>query len=337
MSLYVCFSDLHLADRPPSSCTDTYTADLLAMLDEVSEIAERSEAAAIICAGDFFHHKAPSRTSHRLVQAAIRWVQAAPCAVLIVPGNHDLQNDRLESLEATQPLGVLYQAGAARLEGWGSPFKVFGVPWLGYCGDQDGEEAMDAQDEVVWDTLYEYRNAGIKPSEPYLVVTHAPLYPPGKELTYEYFRAERWAAAMGGYGSVFYGHVHEPHGEYGFYDASGGIGFCNNGALSRGSLHEYNLERTPGVTLWDDQTGKFRFVPLKCARPASEVFRLQEKQQVTDMQGSLDGFLSGVSATSLEVMNAETVIAHIKTLGIGKPAEDLAEELLTWAVLEGKK
>ena len=74
---------------------------------------------------------------------------------------------------------------------------------------------------------------------------------------------------MGGAGSVFYGHVHEPHGVY----EAGGVTFCNNGALSRGSLHEYNLTRQVGCTLWDSETGEFEFVPLD-AKPASEVFRL---------------------------------------------------------------
>jgi hypothetical protein len=165
---------------------------------------------------------------------------------------------------------------------------------------------------------------------PALVVAHAPLYPPGQESPYEYFPAQRWAEAMGGTGSVFYGHIHPWHGTY----EAGGVTFCNNGALSRGSLTESDLTRPVGCTIWDSESGEFEFVPLD-AKPASEVFRIQEKGQIRDMQGRLDEFLSSVSGTSLEAVNVESVIAHIKTLGLGKPAEDLAEELLANAVHDG--
>jgi DNA repair exonuclease SbcCD nuclease subunit len=158
------------------------------------------------------------------------------------------------------------------------------------------------------------------------VVTHAPLYPPGKELEYEYFPAARWAEAMGGAGYCFYGHVHEPHGTW----ECGGVTFCNNGALSRGSLHEYNLTRQVGCTIWSDESGEFEFVPLD-APPASEVFRLTEKKQVTDMQGRLDSFLEDIGGIRLDSLSPESVLAHIKSLGLGKPAETLAEELLAEA------
>jgi predicted phosphodiesterase len=335
-------SDIHASDRAPSSCTDTYGEDILALLRESMVLARLRGAACVIWAGDVFHHKAPSRTSHRLVQSMIRIIQDAPCQVFIVPGNHDLQMDRLESLEVTQPLGVLYQAGAQRGQGWCSPFKAFAVPWLAGYGGSDDPERQAAQREVVREALRPYREAKIKVDEPYLVVTHAPLYPPGRELAWEHYPAEWWAEDMGLNGSVFYGHVHEPHGEYGFYGADPEHGdycvtFCNNGALSRGSLHEYNLTRRPGVTWWDDQTGKFEFQALPGAKPAEEVFRLQEKQQVTDMQGRLDSFLSGVAATSLGAVSAESVLEHVRSQRLGKDVEDMVEELLSFGAAQGGK
>lgn len=324
----MCLSDIHASDRPPSSCTETYTQDILDLLRESMAMARRRGAVAVVWAGDVFHLKAPSRTSHRLVLDMVRIIQDAPFPVLIVPGNHDMQNDRAESLEATQPLGVLFQAGAVRLDGFCSPFKVYGVPWLQGYGSYTEES-----DNAVGQALTRWRAAEIGADEPYLVVAHAPLYPPGTELEWEYFPAERWAEAMGGVGQVFYGHVHEPHGVW----TSGGVTFCNNGALSRGSLHEYNLTRTPGVTWWDDKTGEFEFEEIPGARPASEVFRLQEKAQVTDMNGRLDEFLSGVRETTLGVVDTASVLDHVRTLGLGKTAEDLVEELLEQAASGEKK
>lgn len=342
MSLYLLLSDLHLADRPPSSCTDAYLDDLFDLLEQTTRIAAQRRVTAVVWAGDIFHIKAPSRTSHRLVQRTIRMLRSYPVQPYIVPGNHDITHDRLDSIEQTQPLGVLFESGAVKpLIGWadydGPPghLPLFGVPWQQEWSEEAVDEALSSYREVArsWQALPAAERGTVPVN--HLVVAHAPLYPPGKELTYEFFPAERWAEAMDMKGYVFYGHVHEPHGAYGFYDADGGITFCNNGALSRGSLHEYNLTRQVGCTLWDSQTGQFEFVPLD-AKPASEVFRLQEKQQVTDMQGRLDDFLRDVGSTTLEAVSVESVIEHIRTLGLGPDAENLATELLMEASHGGK-
>lgn len=330
MSLYLLYPDVH-AGKAPSSCTESYWDDLLDLLDQTVTVAGVKQVQAVIIAGDVFHSKAPNRTSHRIVQQLIAVLKLYECPVYIVPGNHDIRNDRLESINETQPLGVLFRSGAAReLVGWADGMwqdsdrreygmmPLYGVPWQ-----------QEWTDEAVQLALSDYYHAGVVAcrSAPALVIAHAPLYPPGKELKWENYPVAQWAAAMGGWGSCFYGHVHEPHGVW----TVDGVQYCNNGALSRGSLHEYNLTRQVGVTLWDDKTGEFEFVPLD-AKPASEVFRLQEKQQVTDMQGRLDQFLADMDSTQLAVVSVESVTERVRQMGLGKDAEDLIEELLAGAL-----
>jgi DNA repair exonuclease SbcCD nuclease subunit len=46
-----------------------------------------------------FHIKTPTRNSHALVQRTGEVLTSAGLPVLIVPGNHDLSNDRLDSLK----------------------------------------------------------------------------------------------------------------------------------------------------------------------------------------------------------------------------------------------
>lgn len=330
---FLLSTDHHLSERPPSSCTDSYNDDLFDLMEQARDVGIRYGVDAWAWAGDTFHLKAASRVSHRLVHRACTFIEQtaveAEFPILILAGNHDMANDRLDSIWQSQPLGMLYRAGAIELDGWTANLPIYGVPWLqGYGAYTEESDAAVAQAfEPYRQQVFE---AGTGSEIP-LVVAHAPLYPEGKELPYEYFPADRWWEAMGknrgGTHSVFYGHVHEPHGTWGWYDAKGGITFCNNGALSRGSLHEYNLTRQVGVTVYDTKTGKFEFVPLR-AKPADQVFRLQEKQQVTDMQGRLDDFLTSVSGTSLEVMNAESVVEHIRSLGLSKEVTDLATELI---------
>jgi|SRR5215831_10206263 len=319
---FLLIPDVHLSDRPPSSCTESYTDDLFTLLAEAATFAVHCEA--VIFAGDVFHIKAPSRTSHKLVMRTIAALREFGIPVYVVPGNHDLAHDQIESLHISQPLGVIIASGAAQLlDGWmitpggRSLMPVYGVPWLQHWTD-----------EAVSETLAGYREADI----PGLVVTHAPLYPPGQELKWEHYPTQKFADAMV-QGSCFYGHVHEPHGEFQVLNSAGSaaVDFCNYGALSRGSLHEYNLERQVGVTIWDSETGNFDFVPLH-AKPASEVFRLAEVREVKAAGGRLDEFLSGISTAQLEVVSTESVLEHLKSQDGWTAADQaLAEELLSHA------
>jgi len=245
-------SDVHATGHPPANCADTYLPDLLDLLSQALAVFARREVAAGVVAGDLLHHKAPSRTDHALVGTLGEMFLAQPYPVWVVPGNHDMQHERLASVGKTQPLGVLFRHRTAHcLDGWmGSEHPVFGVPWQQRWSAEGISEALRPWREH---TPFEAT------SEHYLVVTHAPIYPPSSEPRYggaELTPADWWVSAAGGspgVHSVFYGHIHEHHGAW----TRRGVTFCNNGALSRGSLGEDNLTRQVGVTLWDSGTGEF--------------------------------------------------------------------------------
>lgn len=312
--------DVHLADRPPASCTESYTDDMFDLLYQALDIAKREHCGMIVQAGDWFHIKMPSRNSHNLVRRSIEF--ASECEnrnimLWIVPGNHDLSQDRLASLDEGQPLGVLYWSGVVgEMTGWHG--QVYGVPWL-----QDWNAEDSVADQAVEEALKGW-NERYDGSVPALIVTHAPFYPPGKELKFENYLASKFAERMGNHGQVYYGHVHEPHGEY----VVNGVRFCNNGALSRGSLTEYNVSRQVGVTIWDSDTGRFEFIPLK-AKPADEVFRIAEVTEKKTAQLKLDEFLASVGQTSIAITTTDAVLNHVKSLGLGKDIERIVEELLS--------
>lgn len=312
MTSFLLLGDLHLSDKPPASCTESYTDDLFDILDYTVRLAEEYDA-VVIQAGDLFHLKAPGHNSHALVQRTIEVIQKYPKGFWVVPGNHDLQNDRLQSVMETQPLGVVLRAGAKLLSGWMSPFqRVYGVPWLQRFDDVSVAEA-----------LKDYRQVNAGNSRLSLVVTHAPLYPPSLELPYEYYPAENWADYMGNSGAAYYGHVHEAHGFW----STGGVKFANAGALSRGSLHEHNLTRELAVTLWNDLNGEFARLEVP-HKPAEEVFRIAEAAAKKRAQVELDGFLASVGKASIEITSVSSVLDYVRTLGLPEDVILVIKELL---------
>jgi predicted phosphodiesterase len=310
LSNVILVADIHASDSSPASRREGYKLEVLDLLWQTVELAKEHKATAV-WAGDVFHLKTPGRNSHQLVNEMIDVVRAYPHGLLIVPGNHDLTSDRLDSIPA-QPLGTLFKAGAVRLNGIDDDFgtPLYGVPWQ-----------QRFNDTTVSAALADWRSE-TDPDESWLCVTHAPLYPPGKELPYEFYDTAAWAAAMGHRGSVFYGHVHNPHGTY----EVEGVTFCNNGALSRGSLDESNLARPVLATLWSSISGLFRTVPLQAQR-AEDIFKMEVKTQRA-AQVKLDDFLASIGQTSIDITTVDSVMAYVHGLGLGAELEAVIQELI---------
>lgn len=318
MSKFLLVGDIHLSDRPPASCTEDYLDDLFTILEHSVQKSKDLEVSAVIWAGDVFHHKQPSRTSHKTVQRAIELVKSYECDLLIVPGNHDMLGDRFDSLYETQPLGVLLQAGAELLKGWHAHYPLYGVPWIPRWND-----------ETVAGVLAGFRKSSR--SEAGLVIAHAPLFPAGQEPPWENYRTDFWADRMGNKGWCYYGHVHDSHGIY----EENGVTFCNMGAVTRGSLQEADLKRVVRLALWENPTRGDGYVPDGGFtpvdvphKPADQVFRLMEKRAVQDALAERTDFLDSIAATSLEITSIDSVMEHIRTLDLGSDMEKQIEELL---------
>lgn len=326
MSKFLLINDVHLTNdnSHPASCTATYTDDLFDLLYQANAIADKLDCRAIIQLGDLFHIKTPGRNSHQLIQRTLKWAASAPCPVFVVPGNHDLLNDRLESLDEGQPLGVLFSSGVVKkADGYLSVQKeklpIFSVPWQQFW---DAEQSV--ADQAVKAALVDFKPT----TSPQLIVTHAPFFPQDANPVYESYSTEKFARYCNPSGEdnvqVIYGHIHDWYGEY----VIGGVRYCNYGALSRGSLTESNLTRPVGVTIWDSITGGFEFVELN-ARPAQEVFRVKELVEVKTTQLKLDEFLASVGASRIQVTTVSAVMDKVRALKLGKEFEDTVEELLT--------
>lgn len=321
----VCVGDIHAMDRAPRNATETYMDDIIDMLMWVADYAKPINA-VVVWAGDIFHHKTPSKTSHALVLRMIkvvRYHEESGVELYAVTGNHDISEDVLASIEEKQPLGVLYESGLMELKGWHKTLPIYGVPW---------RSDWTSRPEASYEAFAMWRSAlGIEEdthpalmSTPALAVTHAPIYPPkeAENILWELVptRGDNGlSAAMGGVGSLYYGHIHEDHG---IFEVEG-VTYANMGAISRGSLTEYNVNRQIKVAVWEDGVFTEVVVPHK---PAEEVLRVAEVAAEKADKLSLDQFLSEVGQTQLEVSTAASVIEYIRS------RDDLDDRVRTAAV-----
>jgi hypothetical protein len=323
--------DVHLSDRPPSVRTDTYADDILDKLRWCVNYANE-HADVMLFLGDLWHIKAPSRTSHRLVMRTAEVLEEFRNGrVLIVPGNHDMSQDRLESLES-QPLGTLCLSpnidlligydrstgifGLPYLQDWGPSFERwmqrFGRSLPGLVGFGDPEYEDDPKNEFAPASV--------------LLATHAPIFPPGMTPPYDHIPAEEWASWMRWPVPVVYGHIHEQHG---FYQV-GEQWFCNNGAISRGSLHEETLAREPKVTLFGSEATGCPFTSVDVPhKPASEVFRLAEVVEKKGAETRLEGFLDSIGDVALTSISVEEIVAHARTTDLPAAAITELEDIIS--------
>jgi DNA repair exonuclease SbcCD nuclease subunit len=299
-------NDVHLADRAPSLRTDDYAEDVLTKLQLAVEIGKMRGCEAVIQAGDIFHIKRPDRTSHKLVQRTADVLTSAGLPVYIVPGNHDLSHDRLETIPS-QPIGTLAKAeGIELLIGPHPTLPVYGLPY-----QANWERLPDLlKDYGQWADERHLKDMSWIP----LLVTHAPIFPPGQEPPYDFIAAEDWANLML-VGDCLYGHIHDSHGVYRTKVPT--VTFCNMGALSRGSLHEATLRRKPTIAVWDSEVVGERFTLVEVPhRPAEEVFRLDIKEAQEERQSRVSEFLEEVGQVTLDNLTVEEVVAHAERLNL---------------------
>lgn len=313
----ICVGDIHVRDNPPRNCTEGYTEDILDILRYTVKLEKAVKANAVVWAGDIFDVKTPSKNSHRLVLKVLEVAQSYK-RLLVLPGNHDVLSDRLESIDETQPLGVLYAAGIKRLEGWVEDLPIFGVPW------QQNWEAEGRLNEVFtpWRGAHGERDLAHS-----LVATHASIFPPNliSDIMFEALHPSDIADAMGNVGSLYYGHIHDYHGIF----EVDGVEFCNPGGISRGSLTESNMNRGVKAALWTDTEGFFEIdLPHK---PAEEVFLIEKAMEVKDKKVSDERFLEEVGSTRLQVSSTRGVIDYITGLDeekVPQPVKTVAIKLL---------
>lgn len=290
-------TDVHLADYPPQSRTDDWCETLLGKVRQVGKIAEEVGAEAVLDGGDFFHIKAPTRNSHRLVHKAIEAHSAYPCPVYGNIGNHDVKYGDYEFLDE-QPLGVLFESGVFRRlydehEGWFGqlesepPYvRVVGIPYHGTSYDME--------------RLTRIKKRG----EKFLIVVAHLLASPSGGTMFEGEDIVKYGDLAGLDPDVWlFGHWHK---DQGVRQIAPEKYVVNIGSLSRGALSQDDVTRTPsvailrlGATLENPHSIDIEVRPLD-VRPSSEIFDLEGRFRSEAREFSIEAFVDSIRDTLAE-------------------------------------
>lgn len=304
--------DQHVADRPPSARTDSYKDDILDKMRWIVNHANKEDVDHLVFLGDMFHIKRPDRNSYRMVQEVAGVLSEAAMPVHLVSGNHDQSNDRVDSI-SSQPLGtLLLMENVHLLDGYSDDATMFGIPYL----DTESPELLQPY-------LEEYGND-------VLICTHQSIFPEKEAPIYEYQSAENWADTFKA-PAVAYGHIHSRMKAGAFFEI-GGTWFCNNGSISRGSLHEETINRKLAVTIYDSESegNPFTSVPIPY-RPAEEVFLLEEVALQKERDSKVDRFLESLGSSELNYLTTEGILQNARESDLPKSAiielEDIIENV----------
>lgn len=289
-------TDVHMADKGPSSRVDDWTATVLDKLTQVRDVARTERAAAIIDGGDFFHVKSPGRNTHETVRRVADLHATYPCPVYCTPGNHDsVYGDH--TFLGQQPLGVLFATGVfkklydeheAVFEEGGVKVRVVGIPYHGPRYEMERFTKLEKGDEDVL-----------------VCAAHVLASEKGGSM----FEGEdiiRYSDLLETAPDVYcFGHWHKDQG----VEKLGDKHFVNIGSLTRGALSQDEVQRRPACAIIECTKGgaKVRIHRLKVGA-AEEVFDVEGRARQVRQQMEMDSFVEKIRE-SLEPTPEEVSLA----------------------------
>jgi len=309
---FVWRTDVHLSDSSPASRLDNWMDTVLGKLEQVGKIARAEKAVAVIDGGDFFHIKAPSRNSHRMLQRVAKIHQGYPCPTYANIGNHDCKFSDLSYLHE-QPLGVLFETGVfKRLYGRNEAFfedtevsvRFVGVPYHGTSYDR---------------SRFQVR----KGREDYLVVVAHVLASPSGGTMYQGEDIIAYDELKDLDADVFiFGHWHQNQG---IEEIGNGKWVVNTGSLTRGALTQDNVSRIPAcVVLSFGEVGiEIGERPLEVMK-AKEIFNVKKKIELEKRDLVIDSFISNLQSELFEEKRESLPEAIGKLNGVPEKVRELS-------------
>lgn len=315
MARLLQLNDPHLSETPPSSRTAFYCMEVLDKLAWVLAKARELHVDVLICTGDWFHSKIAQRTPYWLINRLLRMLADEPYQILSIAGNHDFPPG-FGDLDR-QPYNTLIASGLV----CDIHDKVF------TCGDGTDIVGCRYHDQ---DAFAHILNMVAK-YKPDVLVLHQQIEPPGSTQIFEFIPADK---LVGVAKLVLYGHVHDYHGIYdvtveGFTIPPAVTTFSNPGNISRGSIAERDLKRTPSVAFFDTATGEREVIGIP-HKPIEEVFLLDKIERRKMISLDIERFVETVEQTQFVALSHDVVrgrLLQIEDAGVRTSSIDIWDQV----------
>jgi len=302
----VSLTDIHLADKNPISRIDNYCESILNKLEQAKDLCVDRKVDLVLCGGDIFHIKAPTRNSHYLVSQVIDIFKSFPCLIYIVLGNHDISQDNINSLPR-QPVNTLLKSGACHLLNDRSfdnkKIRIFGIDYLTNPDYKNFSKKKSKEEKVQ--ICVAHVNASSKFDDLF------------GERVYTYQELENTSPDI-----FIFGHYHPDQG----IEVRNNKYFVNVGSISRGSLKKDELDRVPNlgyIEIDDSYNITCEKYPLNVAK-SEEIFDLELKEKEEKEQEEIEKFVNEMKDKIITLSDDDDIKNTIKSLSFEKRIIDKA-------------
>jgi exonuclease SbcD len=300
--------DIHLMDKQPKNRLDDYSLAIRTKLIECFEIAEERKLDAVVLLGDLFE---VCEVGALLRNQTLNILNGGPNGnkpwsfpIYICVGNHDL--DSSSNLEKTA-LGTLISAGCLVKTDY-SP--SLGISFAHYHPSLDRDIKaghLTTSSAIIWVCHASISNKLDRFGEYTFLFEDTPLHP-NTSL-------------------VISGHIHHEMKQ----TRSDGKRFINPGAISRYSASRDNLEKDIEILILDyTLDGEIldeEYIKLKSAKPASEVFKLEEMKAAKDLKKDTLEFKIKVANMRTHSWQFTTLDDKLDALKVMAQQSDIGEEI----------
>jgi exonuclease SbcD len=300
--------DIHLMDKQPKNRLDDYSLAIRAKLIECFEIAEERKLDAVVLLGDLFE---VCEVGPLLRNQTLDILKGVPNGnkpwsfpIYVCVGNHDL--DSSSNLEKTA-LGTLISAGYLIKTDYE---PSLGISFAHYHPSLDKDIKaghLTTSSAIIWVCHASISNKLDRFGEYTFLFEDTPLHP-NTSL-------------------VISGHIHHEMKE----TRSDGRRFINPGAISRYSASRDNLEKDIEIFILDytldGEILNEEYIKLKCARPSSEVFKLDEIKAAKDLKKDTLEFKLKVANMRTHSWQFTTLDDKLAALKVMAQQSDIGEEI----------
>jgi exonuclease SbcD len=300
--------DIHLMDKQPKNRLDDYSLAIRTKLIECFDIAEERKLDAVVLLGDLFEvcevGALLRNQTLNILNGGPNGNKAWSFPIYICVGNHDL--DSSSNLEKTA-LGTLISAGCLVKTDY-SP--SLGISFAHYHPSLDRDikaGLLTTSSAIIWVCHASISNKLDRFGEYTFLFEDTPLHP-NTSL-------------------VISGHIHHEMKQ----TRSDGKRFINPGAISRYSASRDNLEKDIEILILDytldGEILNEEYIKLKSAKPASEVFKLEEMKAAKDLKKDTLEFKIKVANMRTHSWQFTTLEDKLAALKVMAKQSDISEEI----------